>query len=69
MIAALAWPLTAIAVIGAILNVLQDGVCFIAWMVANLGLAAINCRQRNWPQMTLFLVYFVLALWGFLSWQ
>lgn len=65
----MAWLLVAIALIGTVLNVQQDRLGFVFWVVSNFGLAVVNARRRQWAEAVLFIVYLGLALWGWLVWK
>lgn len=65
----LTWVLVAVALIGTVLNVLQERSGFLFWMVSNLGLATVNFRRRQWAQGVLFAVYLGLAVWGWSAWE
>jgi len=62
------WTLTAIALIGTVLNVKQQRVGFLFWMVSNLGFTVSNVMLQIYPVAFLFLVYFFLAVAGWRSW-
>jgi hypothetical protein len=38
------------------------------WTASNLGLAAVNARSGDWAQATLYAVFLVLAVWGWVDW-
>jgi len=62
------WTLTAIALIGTILNVKQERIGFLFWMVSNMGFVISHTLMQIYPVAVLFLVYFFLAVAGWRSW-
>ena len=63
------WVLTAIALIGTVLNVKQQRIGFVFWMVSNLGFAISNALMGIYPISFLFSIYFFLAVAGWNSWK
>jgi len=64
----LMWLLAGLSIFGVVLNVHKDSACFLVWMFTNACWAVIDFRKRLYAQAFLFVVYFVLALWGWISW-
>lgn len=64
----LPWALTAISIIGVILNIKKDRRCFILWIFTNGAWAVYDFSIGAFAQAALFLVYFCLAIWGIYSW-
>lgn len=64
----LTWLIVIVAMLGTVLNVKRDRRGFILWIVSNLALAVINARGGEWAQATLWIVYVVMAVWGWVSW-
>jgi len=54
---------------GVILNVKKDRRGFAVWMFTNFIWAVIDFQYGLYAQTVLFIVYFFLALWGWLSWK
>jgi len=62
------WILTALSLIGVILNIKKKKSCFIVWGVTNAAWAVIDFRAELPAQGVLFTVYFFLAVWGLIEW-
>lgn len=60
--------LTIISITGVILNTKKKRICFLIWMATNLSWAVIDFYHGLWEQSILYLVYFVLAIYGWFSW-
>jgi nicotinamide riboside transporter PnuC len=63
------WVLTALSIVGVILNVRKDHRGFLLWMVTNAAWAVVDFEHGLFAQGVLFVVYFFLALWGWISWK
>ena len=63
------WLLTAISLLGVILNIRKDRRAFYCWSFTNLSWAVIDYRAGLPEQAVLFAVYFLLALWGLYAWS
>ena len=64
----LIWLNTAVAILGTFLNAKQIRFGFVIWMITNLVFVVNNVYIKSYPQAALFGVYFVLALYGWVSW-
>ncbi len=62
------WILTAISLIGVVLNIKKKKSCFLIWGVTNAAWAVIDFRAGLPEQGVLFTVYFCLAVWGLIEW-
>jgi len=62
------WTLTVLALIGTVLNVKQERIGFLFWMVSNMGFTISHTLMQIYPVAVLFLVYFFLAVAGWRSW-
>ncbi len=62
------WCITAIAIIGTILNARMRREGFYFWMVANVSLLARNLAIREWSQAGLWAVYCFTAVYGLITW-
>jgi hypothetical protein len=62
------WILAGLSIFGVVLNVHKDPAGFQVWMLTNACWAVIDFRKRLYAQSFLFVVYFFLALWGWISW-
>jgi len=69
MIDLLMWLVVAMAFLGTILNIYKKPICFKIWAVTN----ALNAGYAYWigsnQQGTLFVAYFLLAIWGIIKWK
>lgn len=68
------WFLTGLSLTGVILNCLKNRRCFILWMVSNASWAVVDFRAADtnpqlYAQAWLFVVYFILAVWGWFRWK
>ena len=63
------WLLTALSITGVVLNVRKDRRGFLLWIVTNFFWAFIDFSHGLKAQGTLFVVYFFLALWGWMRWE
>jgi nicotinamide riboside transporter PnuC len=64
----LTWLLTCLSVTGVILNVKKRRLCFVFFVVANMGWIAVNVHKEIYAQAFLFVVYTCLSVWGFVEW-
>ena len=62
------WMLAGLSIFGVVLNVHKDPAGFLVWMFTNACWAVIDFRKNLYAQSFLFVVYFFLALWGWISW-
>ena len=62
------WILTVISLVGVILNIQKKRSCFLFWMFSNALWAAIDFYSDLPAQGVLFVCYFCLAVWGYISW-
>jgi len=63
------WFLTALSIVGVILNVKHDRRGFLFWMITNAAWVIVDFRHGLYAQAFLFVVYFFLSLWGWLAWK
>ena len=63
------WSLTIAAIIGVILNIKKMRVCFYIWAVTNFGWMVVDFHKEIYAQSALFLIYFLLALYGIWEWR
>jgi len=63
------WIITIISIIGVILNIYKNRYGFVLWMIANAFWCVIDFKQGIPAQSVLFVVYFFLALWGWITWS
>ena len=63
------WFLTALSIIGVILNIKKDRRGFLLWMITNAGWAVVDFSHGLYAQGVLFVVYFALSFWGWIRWK
>lgn len=63
------WILTALSLIGVVLNIKKQKSCFIIWAGTNASWAAIDFNAGLNAQAALFAIYFCLAIWGLIEWR
>ena len=62
------WLVVFLGIAGNIANVKKKWWCFVLWDICNLYLIVYNFYRQEYAQSFLFLVYFVIATWGLISW-
>lgn len=65
----LSWIMSAIALGGTILNAEKNIYGFLFWLVSNLYMTIRFFVIGEYAQMTLFFIYFILALRGIAVWS
>jgi nicotinamide riboside transporter PnuC len=65
----LLWLLTILSLIGVVLNIKKRKECFYIWAVTNGAWVVVDYQAGLPEQAALFLVYFILAIWGIFAWQ
>ena len=63
------WVVTAAALVGVVLNIRKDSRCFMIWAFTNAAFALETWIYGAWNMTVLFSIYFVLAIWGLISWK
>lgn len=63
------WCLAFLSIAGVVLNVLKNPIGFVIWMFTNASWAVIDFKAGIPQQGCLFVVYFVLSVWGFSVWM
>lgn len=66
--AKITWSLTALSIVGVVLNILHMRESFAVWMVTNSSWCVIDWKKGIPAQSFLFFVYFVLSVWGWFAW-
>lgn len=64
----LTWMLTCMSVTGVVLNIKKNRLCFLFFIVANMGWITVNITKEIYAQAFLFVVYTGLSTWGFIEW-
>jgi len=62
------WIITALSLLGVILNIKKKTACFFIWAVTNAVWCVYDFRIGAYEQSVLFFVYFILAIWGIIEW-
>lgn len=65
----LSWVMSAVALTGTIINAEKNKYGFVFWMVSNLYMVIRFAVIGEYAQMTLFFIYFLLAIRGILVWS
>lgn len=63
------WILTILSIFGVVLNAHRKRVCFLVWMFTNFCWMIIDFKQGIPEQGTLFFIYFLLAIYGWVKWR
>jgi nicotinamide riboside transporter PnuC len=62
------WTLTALSILGAILNIKKRRSGFAVYTVANLGWVAVDIYHEIYAQAARFVVFTGLSTWGWIEW-
>lgn len=65
----LSWIMSCVALLGTVWNAERNKYGFVFWIVSNLYMVVRFAYIREYAQMTLFFVYFLLAIRGLISWS
>lgn len=65
----LSWIMSAAALIGTVINAEQNKFGFVFWIVSNLYMVIRFAVIGEYAQMTLFFIYFLLAIRGIYAWS
>lgn len=63
------WFLTIASVVGTVLNVKKMKVCFVIWLVTNVGWCVIDWVVGLYAQSAMFAIYVGLSVWGIVEWR
>ncbi len=63
------WILAGASLIGVILNIKKNRLCFVIWIGTNFTWTIVDFYKGIPAQGVLFLVYGCLAVWGILAWK
>lgn len=63
------WCVTGLAILGTYLNIKKKSVCFIIWTFTNGFWMVYDFSKGIYAQSFLFLVYFGLAIYGWIEWE
>lgn len=62
------WIITLLSIIGVILNIYKNKYCFIIWSITNFLWMIIDFYCKLYSQSFLFMIYFILAIYGLIKW-
>ena len=63
------WIITALSIVGVVLNVHKRKECFIIWAFTNAAWAVYDWHIGALEQAALFAVYFGLSVYGLIKWR
>lgn len=63
------WLVTILSITGVILNIYKNKWCFVIWSITNFSWMIIDFYKGIYAQAFLFLVYFLLAIYGLIKWS
>ena len=63
------WVIAALSIVGVHYNIHKKRICFLFWMVTNASWIVIDIVYGVYAQAALMLVYFVLAIRGYIKWK
>lgn len=63
------WIMSAVALMGTLMNAERIKYGFAFWLVSNLYMTIRFCVIGEFAQMTLFFIYFLLAIRGLIAWS
>jgi len=69
MIGDIMWAVTALAIIGVVLNIKKRRECFYVWLFTNSVWMVYDFTLGALAQSALFAVYVGLAIWGIIEWR
>lgn len=69
MTAAFTWSVTAVCLLGTVLNVKKNVACFYLWTVGNIAWLVYDLWAGLHSRAFLDTVQLALAIWGALSWH
>lgn len=63
------WAVVVFSIIGVVLNIYKIRWCFVIWGVTNFSWMIIDFYHGVYSQAFLFMIYFILALYGLYQWS
>jgi nicotinamide riboside transporter PnuC len=63
------WVVTAICLVGTILNVKKIKFCFILWTIGNFLWLMMDLYNHLYSRSLLDIVQLILAVWGYIVWK
>lgn len=67
--AGMLWVLTAVSLLGVVLNIKKKRSCFVLWIITNGLWAAVDFYSGLQAQGALFTIYLILAIYGWFAWE
>lgn len=64
-----AWILTLMCLVGTILNVKKNIICFYLWSIANIGWLIFDIISGLYSRALLDFVQLCFAIWGIIEWR
>jgi hypothetical protein len=65
----MSWIFTVLSLIGVVLNIYKNKYCFVIWTLTNGFWCIYDYHNGLYSQSLLFLIYFILAIWGLIKWK
>ena len=62
------WAAFALSLAGNYLNIKKSVWGFVLWIVGNTIWVVVDYQQQKWANMTLFLIYTLMSIWGIYQW-
>lgn len=62
------WATAALALAGVVLNIRKNKFCFLLWGFTNATWTFADATHGLWPQAVLQAIYFLLSVYGLMSW-
>lgn len=69
MIIYLTWIITAISLIGTILNIKKNIACFYLWTIGNIAWLIFDLYSGLYSRTVLDMVQLVFSIWGIIAWN
>lgn len=63
------WIVTAICLIGTVLNVKKVQFCFVLWTIGNFLWLILDLYNKVYSRSLLDIIQLVLAIWGYVAWK
>jgi nicotinamide riboside transporter PnuC len=63
------WIVTAICLIGTVLNVKKIQFCFVLWTIGNFLWLILDLYNKVYSRSLLDIIQLVLAIWGYVAWK
>lgn len=58
-----------LSILGSWIVIKKNRYGFIIWMITNASWIVYDVYKTAYPQAVLMIVYFVMSLWGFITWK